>query len=149
MAAGLSIKEADFSRFSQLFDQIVRQELDESALQGVIVSDGELLPEELSMPTAQQIRTGGPWGQNFPEPIFDGEFKLLQQKLVAGKHLKLIVEPLLKGHPSNMMVDAIAFNVDLRQWPDAAKKTVRLAYRLDINEFRGNQSLQLMVEHLE
>lgn len=149
MAAGLTIKEDNFDTFSTLFDQLVRDELDESALQGVIVSDGELKPEEFSMNTAHLLREGGPWGQNFPEPIFDGEFKLLHQKLVGEKHLKLMVEPLYKGHPTNIMLDAIAFNIDLRRWPDATAKTVKLAYRLDVNEFRGNQSLQLMIENLD
>jgi single-stranded-DNA-specific exonuclease len=148
MAAGLTIREADFERFSRCFDDEVRSELDETALKGVILSDGELLPEEFSMLTAEQLRNGGPWGQNFPEPVFDGEFKLLHQKLVGEKHLKLMVEPLFKGHPTHLTLDAIAFNVDLRRWPDASVKTVRLAYRLDINEFRGNQSLQLMVEDI-
>ncbi|KYN81710.1 single-stranded-DNA-specific exonuclease RecJ [Vibrio cidicii] len=149
MAAGLTIKEADFTRFSHLFDQVVKQELDEAALKGIILSDGELQPEQFSMHTAEMLRSAGPWGQGFPEPIFDGEFKLLHQKLVGEKHLKLMLEPLFKGHPTNIMVDGIAFNVDLRRWPDASVKTVRLAYKLDINEFRGNQSLQLMVDHLE
>ncbi|EJL6399697.1 single-stranded-DNA-specific exonuclease RecJ [Vibrio navarrensis] len=149
MAAGLTIKEADFTRFSYLFDQVVKQELDEAALKGIILSDGELQPEQFSMHTAEMLRSAGPWGQGFPEPIFDGEFKLLHQKLVGEKHLKLMLEPLFKGHPTNIMVDGIAFNVDLRRWPDASVKTVRLAYKLDINEFRGNQSLQLMVDHLE
>ncbi|MBW3697079.1 single-stranded-DNA-specific exonuclease RecJ [Vibrio sp. T187] len=149
MAAGLTIKEADFNRFSKLFDEIVKQELDEAALKGIILSDGELKPEEFSMHTAETLRAGGPWGQAFPEPIFDGEFKVLHQKLVGEKHLKLMLEPLFKGHPTNIMIDGIAFNVDLRRWPDASVKTVRLAYKLDINEFRGNQSLQLMIDHLE
>lgn len=148
MAAGLTIKEEHYDLFCQLFDQVVRDELDESALQGVVLSDGELLPEEFSMHVAQLIRDGGPWGQNFPEPVFDGEFKILHQKLVGEKHLKMMVEPLFKGHSSNITIDAIAFNVDLRRWPDPATKTVHMAYRLDINEFRGNQSLQLMVECL-
>lgn len=149
MAAGLTIKEADFTRFSHLFDQVVKQELDEAALKGIILSDGELQPEQFSMHTAEMLRSAGPWGQGFPEPVFDGEFKLLHQKLVGEKHLKLMLEPLFKGHPTNIMVDGIAFNVDLRRWPDASVKTVRLAYKLDINEFRGNQSLQLMVDNLE
>lgn len=149
MAAGLTIAEKDFERFASLFDQVVREELDEAALKGVILSDGELKPEEFSMHTAEMLRAGGPWGQAFPEPLFDGEFKLLHQKLVGEKHLKLMLEPLFKGHPTNIMIDGIAFNVDLRRWPDASVKTVRLAYKLDINEFRGNQSLQLMIDHLE
>ncbi|HDY7621007.1 TPA: single-stranded-DNA-specific exonuclease RecJ [Vibrio vulnificus] len=149
MAAGLTIKECDFERFSQLFDQLVKCELDEAALKGIVLSDGELKPEEFSMHTAELLRSAGPWGQAFPEPIFDGEFKVLHQKLVGEKHLKLMLEPLFKGHPTNIMIDGIAFNVDLRRWPDASVKTVRLAYKLDINEFRNNQSLQLMIEHIE
>ncbi|MCR9771477.1 single-stranded-DNA-specific exonuclease RecJ [Vibrio harveyi] len=149
MAAGLTIKEQDFERFSRLFDEVVKKELDEAALKGVVMSDGELKPEEFSMNVAEQLRLGGPFGQAFPEPIFDGEFKVLHQKLVGEKHLKLMLEPLFKGHPTNVMIDGIAFNVDLRRWPDASVKTVRLAYKLDVNEFRGNQSLQLMIDHIE
>ncbi|EGQ9185640.1 single-stranded-DNA-specific exonuclease RecJ [Vibrio parahaemolyticus] len=149
MAAGLTIKEQDFERFSRLFDEVVKKELDEAALKGVILTDGELKPEEFSMHIAEQLRAGGPFGQAFPEPIFDGEFKVLHQKLVGEKHLKLMLEPLYKGHPINVMIDGIAFNVDLRRWPDASVKTVRLAYKLDVNEFRGNQSLQLMIDHIE
>ncbi len=149
MAAGLTIKEQDFERFSRLFDEVVKKELDEAALKGVVMSDGELKPEEFSMNVAEQLRSGGPFGQAFPEPIFDGEFKVLHQKLVGEKHLKLMLEPLFKGHPTNVMIDGIAFNVDLRRWPDASVKTVRLAYKLDVNEFRGNQSLQLMIDHIE
>ncbi|CAH1577519.1 ssDNA-specific exonuclease RecJ [Vibrio rotiferianus] len=149
MAAGLTIKEQDFERFSRLFDEVVKKELDEAALKGVILSDGELKPEEFSMHVAEQLRAGGPFGQAFPEPIFDGEFKVLHQKLVGEKHLKLMLEPLYKGHPTNVMIDGIAFNIDLRRWPDASVKTVRLAYKLDVNEFRGNQSLQLMVDYIE
>ncbi|HDM8165123.1 TPA: single-stranded-DNA-specific exonuclease RecJ [Vibrio harveyi] len=149
MAAGLTIKEQDFERFSRLFDEVVKKELDEAALKGVVMSDGELKPEEFSMNVAEQLRSGGPFGQAFPEPIFDGEFKVLHQKLVGEKHLKLMLEPLFKGHPTNVMIDGIAFNVDLRRWPDTSVKTVRLAYKLDVNEFRGNQSLQLMIDHIE
>ncbi|MGY6375472.1 single-stranded-DNA-specific exonuclease RecJ [Vibrio parahaemolyticus] len=149
MAAGLTIKEQDFERFSRLFDEVVKKELDEAALKGVILTDGELKPEEFSMHIAEQLRAGGPFGQAFPEPIFDGEFKVLHQKFVGEKHLKLMLEPLYKGHPTNVMIDGIAFNVDLRRWPDASVKTVRLAYKLDVNEFRGNQSLQLMIDHIE
>jgi single-stranded-DNA-specific exonuclease len=149
MAAGLSIKASDFEHFSCQFDRVVRDNLDESALKGVLLSDGELLPEEFSMYTAETIRAGGPWGQAFPEPLFDGEFKVLDQKLVAEKHLKLMLEPIYQGHTTHKMIDAIAFNVDVRRWPDRSVKTVHIVYKLDINEFRGNQSLQLIVDHIE
>jgi single-stranded-DNA-specific exonuclease len=149
MAAGLTIQEREFARFAKLFDEAVRDELDDASLKGVVLSDGELKPEEFSLHTAELLRAGGPWGQGFAEPIFDGEFKVLHQKLVGEKHLKLMVEPLFKGFPTNITLDAIAFNVDLKRWPDPAVKTVHLAYRLDINLFRGNQSLQLMIEYID
>jgi single-stranded-DNA-specific exonuclease len=149
MAAGLTVHAEKLEQFRTLFDLAVKRTLTESDLNGIILSDGELTPEAFSLHTAHQIRTGGPWGQNFPEPIFDGEFKVLHQKLVGEKHLKLMVEPLFKGFDTRLTLDAIAFNVDLRRWPDAAAKKVRLAYRLDINLFRGQESLQLMVEHIE
>ncbi len=149
MAAGLTIQESDFDKFVQLFDEAVRNELDEVSLKGIVLSDGELKPEEFSMNIAETLRSSGPWGQAFPEPLFDGEFKVMHQKLVGEKHLKIMLEPLFKGHPTNMMIDGIAFNVDLRRWPDASVKIVRLAYKLDINNFRGSQSLQLMIEHIE
>ena len=144
MAAGLTIPESQLDAFSLAFDAAVRKVLDEDALQGVLLSDGELQPHELTLDTAEILRAGGPWGQQFPEPTFDGSFRLLHQKLVAGKHLKMMVEPLAGGS----IIDAIAFNVDLKRWPDASVQQIELVYRLDVNEFRGNRSVQLMVEHL-
>ncbi|SKA43621.1 single-stranded-DNA-specific exonuclease RecJ [Enterovibrio nigricans] len=144
MAAGLTIAETDFDRFSRLFDDAVQNVISDDELKGVFLSDGELLPTEISLEVAEILRSGGPWGQGFPEPLFDGKFKLLHQKLVGGKHLKMMVEPMMGGQ----MVDAIAFNVDLRRWPDPSVQIVELAYRLDVNEFRGNRTVQLMVEHM-
>lgn len=144
MAAGLTIPEAQLDAFNQAFDNAVRAELDEDALRGVLLSDGELMPQELNLQTAEVLRAGGPWGQQFPEPMFDGRFRLLHQKLVGSKHLKMMLEPLAGGS----VIDAIAFNVDVRRWPDASVQQVELAYRLDVNEFRGNRSAQLLVEHI-
>ncbi|WP_087016352.1 single-stranded-DNA-specific exonuclease RecJ [Thaumasiovibrio subtropicus] len=148
MAAGLTIPRDKLHAFSAAFDSAVRQEVDEASLRGVILSDGELAGHELTLQTAEMLRQAGPWGQAFPEPIFDGEFRVLQQRLVGGKHLKLMLEPLSQGG-AGQMIDAIAFNVDLRRWPDASVTRIQLAYRLDINIFRGNESVQLMVEHIE
>ncbi|MDV5171685.1 single-stranded-DNA-specific exonuclease RecJ [Photobacterium rosenbergii] len=144
MAAGLTIPEPKLEAFSQAFDLAVRAELDEDALRGVLLSDGELMPQELNLQTAEVLRAGGPWGQQFPEPMFDGRFRLLHQKLVGSKHLKMMLEPVAGGS----VIDAIAFNVDVRRWPDASVQQVELAYRLDVNEFRGNRSAQLLVEHI-
>jgi single-stranded-DNA-specific exonuclease len=146
MAAGLSLKKEDFTAFSDAFDQEVRRQLAEDDLQAIIHTDGELIAEEVSLSVAQSLRDGGPWGQHFTEPVFDGEFYLQQQRIVGEKHLKMLVslEP-----KSQQLIDAIAFNVDTKQWPDHEIKKLRLVYQLDINEFRGRQSVQLLVNYFE
>ncbi|MBU3894465.1 single-stranded-DNA-specific exonuclease RecJ [Serratia rhizosphaerae] len=144
MAAGLSLEEARFDEFRQRFGELVGEWLDPTMLEGVIWSDGELAMQELTLETAELLREGGPWGQAFPEPTFDGKFRILQQRLVGEKHLKLMVEP-LGGGP---LLDGIAFNVDTTLWPDSSVREVELAYKLDVNEFRGNRSVQLLIQHL-
>ena len=145
MAAGLSIQESCFDDFRQIFNQTVSELLVEDQLQGTIWTDGELNANLLNLATAETLRQGGPWGQAFPEPLFDGEFKILQQRLVGEKHLKMMVEPKLGGP----LLDAIAFNVDTRYYPDLSVKTARFVYKLDINEFRGNRDVQLLVDYIE
>ncbi|MEL5237529.1 single-stranded-DNA-specific exonuclease RecJ [Serratia bockelmannii] len=144
MAAGLSLEEAKFDEFRQRFGELVGEWLDPAMLEGVIWSDGELAMQELSLTTAELLSEGGPWGQAFPEPTFDGKFRILQQRLVGEKHLKLMVEP-LGGGP---LLDGIAFNVDTTLWPDSSVREVELAYKLDVNEFRGNRNVQLLIQHL-
>ena len=144
MAAGLSLEEARFDEFQRYFGELVTQWLDPALLQGEILSDGELSPQEMTIEMAQMLREAGPWGQMFPEPLFDGRFRLLQQRLVGERHLKVMVEP-VGGGP---LLDGIAFNVDTAIWPDNGVREVTLAYRLDINEYRGNRSLQLIIENL-
>jgi len=97
-----------------------------------------------SMELAELLRNAGPWGHHFPEPRFEGRFHLLQQRIVGQRHLKLVVTP----EAGSLALDAIAFNVDPLVWPDPSVEKVRLVYRLDVNEFRGQCSLQLMVDHL-
>ncbi|QYJ94549.1 single-stranded-DNA-specific exonuclease RecJ [Shewanella spartinae] len=145
MAAGLSLRAGEFERFAKAYDEAVRELLAPEQLTGEIVSDGELSPAQLNMALARELRSAGPWGQNFPEPIFDGVFRILQQRIVGERHLKLVLE----SECGQTMVDAIAFNVDLTTWPDATIQYAEVAYKLDINEFRGNESLQLMVEQIE
>ena len=142
MAAGLSIVADKFQQFSILFEKYAEQWLSKEALTGTISSDGELLTSDITLTFAQVLREAGPWGQNFPEPVFDDTFTLVQQRIVGEKHLKLVVEK------DQQIFDAIAFNVDIKRWPDHQAKQVKLAYRLDINEFRGKQTVQLMVEQL-
>ncbi|TKU87604.1 single-stranded-DNA-specific exonuclease RecJ [Citrobacter sp. TBCS-14] len=144
MAAGLSLEEAQFECFQQRFGELVTEWLDPALLQGEVVSDGPLSAAEMTMDVAQMLRDAGPWGQMFPEPLFDGRFRLLQQRLVGERHLKVMVEP-VDGGP---LLDGIAFNVDTAIWPDNGVREVTLAYKLDINEFRGNRSLQIIIDNI-
>lgn len=147
MAAGLSIREEHFADFQHIFNQTVADWLDEEHLQGVIWTDGELNSNEFNLETAELIKSVGTWGQGFPEPCFDGEFKILDQRAIGQNknHLKMLLEPKQGG----VLLDAIAFNINTRLYPDLSIKQARLAYKLDINEFRGNRSLQLLVDYIE
>ncbi|WP_062063996.1 single-stranded-DNA-specific exonuclease RecJ [Cellvibrio sp. OA-2007] len=146
MAAGMSLTRENFPAFAQAFDDEVRRQLSADDLQAVVVSDGELTAQEFSLQIATQLREAGPWGQHFPEPIFDGEFYLVQQKLVGEKHLKMTLAHDAQGQN---LVDAIAFNIDPAIWPNPQAQKIRVAYKLDINEFRGNTTVQLLVDYLE
>jgi len=143
MAAGLSIEQKHFSQFQQLFNDFVGLWLKEEDFQGKLLSDGPLPSTEVTLGFAEQLRQAGPWGQNFIEPLFDDSFELIQQRIVGEKHLKMVVQ---KG---DQAFDAIAFNIDIKAWPNAKARQVHLAYRLDVNEFRGKQSVQLLVEELQ
>ncbi|TDT56865.1 exonuclease RecJ [Enterobacter sp. AG5470] len=144
MAAGLTLEEGRFDEFRQRFGDLVTEWLDPALLQGEIVSDGPLTAQEMTLEIAEMLREAGPWGQMFPEPLFDGEFRLLQQRLVGERHLKVMLEP-VGGGP---LLDGIAFNVDTTCWPDNGVRQVNIAYKLDVNEFRGNRSVQLIIENL-
>ena len=145
MAAGMSLKKQHYPAFAKAFDEEVRRQLTTADLQAEVLSDGELSAPEFTMQLAQELREGGPWGQHFPEPLFDGEFYIVQQRIVGEKHLKLMLSLDQHGHKS---IDAIAFNVDLEIWPNNCEK-LHAVFKLDINEFRGRQTLQLMVDYLE
>lgn len=142
MAAGLSIKLKDFAQFQHCFIETASEWLSSEDLHCTLLSDGEIPATEMNLNFAEELRLAGPWGQNFLEPLFDDEFELIQQRIVGEKHLKLVVQK------NQQLFDAIAFNVDIKAWPNSNAKKVHLAYRLDVNEFRGKRNLQLMVEHL-
>jgi single-stranded-DNA-specific exonuclease len=144
MAAGLSLAEDRLDEFYRAFDAEVQRQLDGDDLTQRILTDGELPHSAFSMELAELLRNAGPWGHHFPEPRFEGRFHLLQQRIVGQRHLKLVVTP----EAGSLALDAIAFNVDPLVWPDPSVEKVRLVYRLDVNEFRGQCSLQLMVDHL-
>lgn len=143
MAAGLTIQEADFDQFSKLFDQVTGMFLSGEELNGVLVSDGELSANELDFELAEKIISSGPWGQGFPEPVFDGEFEIINSRIVGKRHLKLQLR-----HPgNNRPIDAIAFNITDEDWPDSTGR-VQTVYKLDINEFAGKRQLQLLIDYI-
>lgn len=141
MAAGLTIHQDNLSQFQKVFDEIIDEMLEPEQLQGIIYTDGELQAGEFSLEIAELLQQAGPWGQHFPEPTFEGRFRILQQRLLAGKHLKMMVE-----NAYGQLFDAIWFNVDVRLFPDLSIKYAKLIYKLDINEYKGNKTLQLRLE---
>jgi single-stranded-DNA-specific exonuclease len=143
MAAGLSLEREHFDAFRAAFDTEVRRHLSAGDLRGTILSDGPLEPADIGLALARELRRAGPWGQGFPEPVFDGEFEVVSARVVGDLHMKLALRVADGAQP----VDAIAFNA-VETWPRDAK-FVRLAYRLDVNHFRGRDSAQLVVEHAE
>lgn len=144
MAAGLSLNQQDFEAFKHAFEQEVNRHLGEDDFCHVIHSDGELTVDDIGLPLAQQIQTAGPWGQAFPAPLFDGYFDVIQKRIVAEKHLKLV----LRVPGSTTVVDAIAFNTVDDTWPRDVQQ-VKVAYKLDVNEYRGVCSAQFIVEFIE
>ncbi len=145
MAAGLTMDVGGFELFRKEFDRQVRSHLKAEDLKSIVWSDGELQEHELDIELAETLRNASPWGQGFPEPVFDGVFHLVDRRVVGEKHLKLLLK--ISGN-SNKLFDAIAFNMDDSVLPQNAT-TVRLAYRLDVNRFRGKSSMQMVVEYLE
>ena len=144
MAAGLTLRRTDYEAFSLAFDAEVRRHLQAADLCGVIHSDGELHASEITLDLAHLLRYAAPWGQSFPEPMFDGTFELVQHRVVGERHLKMV----LRGPGEKRLIDAIAFNTSAKQWPGTLRQ-VNAAYRVDINEYQGKQSVQLIVEHVE
>ncbi len=141
MAAGLTIHADALEPFKQAFDIEVRRHLGEEELRGTLMSDGELAAEEVTMELAARLRSETPWGQGFVEPLFDGWFDVAGSRIVGERHLKMQ----LRWPDSGRLVDAIAFNVD-EPLLELSPQHVQIAYRLDINEWRGNQSMQLLVD---
>ena len=142
MAAGLSLHHKDLNQFQEAFNTAVALALEHVPPEPVVMTDGELAMEELNLNNAEAIAAAGPWGQHFPEPIFEGSFVLVDQRLLKDKHLKLTLE----AEGENF--EAIAFNVDRGCWPNDQVARVRIAYQPDINSYRGERRLQLMIRHL-
>lgn len=143
MAAGVSLRLERYTEFQQVLAERVAMIAGVQLGENIIWSDGELSVEELILDAAQAIQSAGPWGQDFPEPVFDGVFELTDKWIVGGTHLRLM----LRVAEADKLVEAIAFNQSDDGLPVGAK--VRIAYRLEINEFKGSRTLQLNVQYIE
>ncbi len=143
MAAGLSLASDNLSRFERALSEAVSVQLGDKTITNIIETDGELAAEWMDLKIVKLLADAGPWGQQFPEPNFEGYFEVIQQRIVALKHLKLLLK-----NSNNDYIDAIAFNIDAEKWQQPAKK-VHIVYRPDMNEFRGETKLQLMIQHIE
>lgn len=144
MAAGLSVHKDKFDIFRKAFNEKVISKLSLDDLNSTIFTDGILPYEYITLEFTKILRQSGPWGQGFPEPIFEGEFNILDQRLVGNNHLKLILE--LDEFNS---INGILFNADVSQWPNEKCDRIKIAYKLDINEYRGRQQVQLIIEYAE
>jgi len=143
MAAGLSLYSKDYEEFSLRFNEVVTELLRDEDLQDCIHSDGVLGESELNLDFANLLRSAGPWGQHFPEPLFDGLFELVQKRIVGNNHLKMT----LRSLGADTTIEAIAFNTTDEDWPEGVKR-VRAAYKLDVNEYRGQCTAQLLINHI-
>ncbi len=144
MAAGLTLRLDRLDDFRAAFERAVDETVDCDELENTLLTDGELTATELTLQNATLLRYAAPWGQAFPEPIFDGEFSAREQRVVGERHLRLRVEPTAGGP----IVTAIAFN-QAASLATGQAGTMRLAYRLGVNAWRGVESLELVVEHME
>ena len=137
MAAGLSIRHADFDFFQQAFESVVRELLSEADLQAVIETDGNMQSNEICLTNAQLIQQQI-WGQGFNQPLFSDEFSVVNQRVVGEKHLKIVLEK------DNKRFDAIYFN-----YTENLEPTVNAVFALDVNEYNNVKTLQLMIKHID
>lgn len=144
MAAGLSFMACDFEQFTRAITDVVLKHSNKDTFQEIQHTDGELQTEEFSLETAEALRNAAPWGQHFPEPQFHGDFIIRQKRILKDAHIKLSLCPL---HNTGMSIAAIAFNADLAAWPETGEP-VSLLYRLDVNEYSGALTPQMMVSAL-
>ncbi len=144
MAAGLSLPFDRLGAFRAAFAAEIAARADAAAMLGVIHTDGALCGAELSLATARALRAAGPWGQGFPEALFDGEFLVSGARVLGDRHLKLALQT-----ADGAVLDAIAFGHAASGNPPVhAGMRVLLAYRLEVNEFGGAERLQLNCEHV-
>ena len=140
MAAGLTLAKNDLDRFTEALEAAVAETLSHVPPQAVEDSDGALGAGDLGLQLAESLSAGGPWGQHFPEPTFDGVFDVLQHRIVGEKHLKLTLAA------QGVEIGGIAFNIDVNDWQIKPLKRIHALYRLDINEYRGERNPQLVIQ---
>ena len=140
MAAGLTLNIRDLEKFRSAFDKVAKRWLTEEELTAAITTDGEL-QEPLTVELGRNLGLACPWGQGFPEPMFDGEFEIISQRIVGGRHLKMRVRPVEREE----LIDAIAFGHDRT----VEGRIRRMAYRVGVNEYRGQESPQIVVDCLD
>ena len=145
MAAGLSLRADQLANFKNAFNLRVEEVITEDQLHSQLVTDGELEESWFKLEVAEMLAAAGPWGQGFPEPTFHGNFSVVQFKRVGANHLKFVLRPSLN---SLELLDAIAFNIDEEDWPEDTLKSIKIVFRLDINEFRGVRRLQLLIQSI-
>jgi single-stranded-DNA-specific exonuclease len=145
MAAGLTIRRDDLALFTRAFDAAVKAMSEPEMFSPSLLSDGKLDGDCFSLDFAVILREAGPWGQHFPEPLFDGTFRVISRRVLGEKHLKLVISP---TGSERQLVDAIAFNQSPEILADT-RELVTLAYRLAVNEYRGEYNAQLIIEQLE
>lgn len=144
MAAGMTIQMHDYPPFALAFDEMVGRRIADMDLEQKVYSDGQLSENELTLEFAELLERSGTWGQEFPEPIFDGVFEVIQARIVGQHHLKLV----LRQAENKQVIDAIAFFIEKpEQWLGIRK--IHAAYKLDINEYRGNRTIQFVIQYLE
>lgn len=145
MAAGLQLPRARLDEFARAFDEEVERQMGGRGLADAVETDGELAVGEIALATAEALRAGGPWGQAFPEPSFDGLFNIRNARVIGERHVKMWVEPQASGRS----FDAVAFNhLGSGGAGDLPGGLTQLVYRLDVNEYQGERRLQLLVDHL-
>jgi len=142
MAAGLSLPLKNFEAFQSAFAEAIAKLLSAEDLQDCYETDGELSNDDFTLGNAILLQEAGPWGQGFPAPLFEGKFRVIDHRIVGEKHLKLMLQATGASH----YVDGIAFYIDLDKWPNHNCETVQLVYRLDVNYYRDQKRLQLLVE---
>ena len=145
MAAGLSLLQNDLPKFSAAFNAVLAKYVTQAMLEKIVMTDGELRQEDFTLRFAEILQDYGPWGQQFPEPMFDGRFQVVDENILAGKYMKFTLTP----ENSESSIEAVAFNIDLEQWTMQRCEVAHVVYRLDINEFRERRKLQLIIEQIE